>query len=429
MSSIAPLPRVFEPSTGSDRAVDDFRPILLRNERNVWTRAEEARDELYDLFTANVRKEGVGVLVLKSAPSVFPAWVQVAAWVPQTDRNCAQRTWVKVLIDTKPYYGTEIEYTVHHSKREATKSVSRVVPFGNDVALGIVRHVVGRSPMPSLPRYRTGALQIWRPANNLKVVRTDVVAALAGVLLLFGLGGLISAYSGGGGGLFVGSLIVAAIGVILLRFLARRPYIVRSQGKPRREPRSLSRVDSWQTVIFGAGAEAADFRRRFGEALQTGPTERFSCTAETVWYWGVDGKEEREQLVLTAGRGVVFCQIYQYGNDLYVGWDGHVNYGQWAEKTIASGIDKKLGLPVAVSTVVPGTQSISEYDVIDLSCLMEWTHAQLANLAKRLLEELKIDQEIDFNILRGERQGLTGNREERAEKEPRKKTRSFRRTG
>jgi hypothetical protein len=60
---------------------------------------------------------------------------------------------------------------------------------------------------------------------------------------------------------------------------------------------------------------------------------------------------------------------------------------------------------------------------------MEWTHAQLTNLAKRLLEELKIDQEIDFNILRGERQGLTGNREEPAKKEPRKKTQSFRRTG
>ena len=63
-------------------------------------------------------------------------------------------------------------------------------------------------------------------------------------------------------------------------------------------------------------------------------------------------------------------------------------------------------LAVAVSTVVPGTQSISEYDLIDLSCLMEWTHAQLTNLAKRLLEELKIDQEIDFKIVRGERQSL-----------------------
>ncbi len=57
--------------------------------------------------------------------------------------------------------------------------------------------------------------------------------------------------------------------------------------------------------------------------------------------------------------------------------------------------------------VTPGTQLNTEYDVIDLNCLMEWTHAQLVRLLKDLMQEKKIEQEIDFTILRGQRQGLS----------------------
>jgi hypothetical protein len=123
-----------------------------------------------------------------------------------------------------------------------------------------------------------------------------------------------------------------------------------------------------------------------------------------VWYWGLDGKEEREQLVLVAGRGIVFCQIYEYGRDLYVGWDGHLNRGQWVEQTVASGIDKATGNPVGISRVVPGMQPTTEYDLADLSCLMEWTHAQVVKMLKQLIAEKRIDQEIDFSIQRAERQ-------------------------
>lgn len=102
----------------------------------------------------------------------------------------------------------------------------------------------------------------------------------------------------------------------------------------------------------------------------------------------------------------MFCQIYRYGQDLYVGWDGHLNRGQWVEQTVASGIDTATGNPTSISRVVPGTQPTTEYDLIDLSCLMEWTHAQIVKLLKRLGEEKKIDQEIDFKIQRAERRDV-----------------------
>ena len=109
-------------------------------------------------------------------------------------------------------------------------------------------------------------------------------------------------------------------------------------------------------------------RDRFLKLLKNSPNEKFRSRIERVWYWGLDGKEEREQIVLTSGRGVVFCQIYQYGDDLYVGWDGHVNIGQWVEQAVATGIDRATRKPTVLKAVVSGTQQPSEYDVMDLSC-------------------------------------------------------------
>jgi hypothetical protein len=68
---------------------------------------------------------------------------------------------------------------------------------------------------------------------------------------------------------------------------------------------------------------------------------------------------------------------------------------------------------------------VTEYDLIDLASVSEWTHARLVALIRRLLEENKIDQEIDFQITRGERRSLLQQQEE--DKQPR--TRLFRRSG
>ncbi len=81
--------------------------------------------------------------------------------------------------------------------------------------------------------------------------------------------------------------------------------------------------------------------------------------------------------------------------------------GQWVEKTLAQGLDRESSQLVKVNTVEPGTQQVTEYDITDLSCVMEWTHAKLTKFVKDLMEERKIDQEIDFKILRGERQKLS----------------------
>jgi hypothetical protein len=206
----------------------------------------------------------------------------------------------------------------------------------------------------------------------------------------------------------VGLALIAA-GIIGLIATYRRPRLVRSAGKPLAEPRTLSYLDAWQTVVFDAGADAGRIRSRVMALLAGGEQQRFACAVERIWHWGLDGKIEREQIVLRHGRGLVFCQIYGYGSDLYVGWDAHLNVGAWREARVGGGIDRETGERVELRGVEPAAQAVGEYDLADLNCLLEWTHAQVAKVLKQYVKEREIDQEIDFSIIRGDRRDATKN--------------------
>jgi hypothetical protein len=388
------------------RSVADARPILDRSSNTVWGRAEKHRDELYDAFSEAVAQEGFQALLLKSDPFVYPPWVKVTCWVPQERRGYTERVGSIITIEARPYHRSEFEYTVTYTEKDHDKTISRVVPFAPATAKQIVRFLLHRGPKPDFERFRMAAWQLWRTENKVEALSKDWLAISGLVLMAGGIVAMTSAAALGVAAVLF-ALAAIALGVFLAWKARKTPLVVRTESKPQAQPRRLSRVDSLQTVLFGAGGQATRFREQFLEQLKSRPTEGFRYAVEKVWYWGLDGKEEREQIVLSTGRAIVFCQIYQYGADLYAGWDGHVNYGQWVEQAIARGFDAQMSKPVSISTVVPGSQSISEYDLIDLSCLMEWAHAQFVRLCKQLIQELKIDQEIDFKILRGERQGLT----------------------
>ena len=70
---------------------------------------------------------------------------------------------------------------------------------------------------------------------------------------------------------------------------------------------------------------------------------------------------------------------------------------------MATGIDKQSRDLIRVNSVERGHQPLTEYDLIDLNCLAEWTHARLIKLLQRRIEERQIDQEVDFKIIRGDR--------------------------
>lgn len=378
-------------------APTDARPMIARNQTNLWTKAERIRDHLYDQFSEACHRANLDPLLLKSGPSDFPAWVRFEAWRPQSQRGATERSTAMVVIDPKPYHRHEFEAEVTYSAHGKTHKVSRVMPLLDGEVQSLLAHIIHREPKPRFRRFRVWPFQFWRTSNKLEGLRPDRFAQLASFCIAGGF--MLLALPPIALGLW-------AIAVWLYYVIHKREPFVRNEGKPETEPRSLIRVDSWQAVLSNLGDDETMVRAKFARALVAKQGRPGRHHVERVWYWGLDGKEERDQFVLTAGRGIVFCQIYRYGRDLYVGWDGHLNRGQWVEHAVASGIDKSLGQPVSITRVVPGVQPTTEYDLIDLSCLMEWTHAQIVSLLKDLIEERKIDQEIDFKVQRAERRGV-----------------------
>src|SRR5262249_29741587 len=156
-------------------------------------------------------------------------------------------------------------------------------------------------------------------------------------------------------------------------------------GKPQAEPRRLYRVDSWQAVVSGLGRDVDMLHSGLLALLAPPPIDGMRSWVELIWYWGLDGTLERTQIVLTLRRASAFWQIYAYDEELYVGWDAHLNSGPWVEKTVATGVDKATGKLTQVNTVESGSQQLNEYDLIDLNLISEWTHARIVQLVQKLM--------------------------------------------
>jgi hypothetical protein len=201
-------------------------------------------------------------------------------------------------------------------------------------------------------------------------------------------------------------LLLAAVGLTVYTSM-RRTYFL-SPGKPVHEPRRLLRMDSWQTLVRDIGGESQAVKAAVKKELSIGLSEGVQLADERIWYPGVDGTEEREQIVVTFRRAIGYIHIYSYGKDLYVGWDAHVNAGTWIDRQVAAGLEPQTGEYCRVNTIESGWHVPNEYDITDANCLVEWIHAAVTKVTKTTLAEFKIDQEIDFQILRGERHRVVG---------------------
>lgn len=389
------------PALGHNLLID-MQPILPRTPESLWGRAERERDALYQAMQDACARCGADALVIKSGPFVQPAWVKFECWVPCDGKSLTERASGVIRIEPKPFHRFEFIYTVEVQDRGRTWTQTGLMGFGAADVTALVAWLLRHGPKPRFGhlQLRRFGWELWKPINKVQALGTDWPGLLPVVPLVVA----IPLFASEAAGLGVVLILVAVVGWVLL---ARRQTLVRSAGRPAGEPRELVRVDSWQTVVSGLGPDAPLLRDRFVQVLRHGPRREFRAKMERIWHWGLDGKEEREQLVLSLGRGMFFLQMYAYDKELYVGWDAHLNVGQWVEKTLAKGTDKASGRLALINTVEPGVQRVTEYDVTDLSCLIEWAHAKLTAEVKHLMEERKIDQEVDFKILRGERQKLT----------------------
>lgn len=388
----------------------DARPLIPRDSDNIWHKAAVARDRVYSDFLQISRDQQIDALVLKTNPAVYPPEVRFEAWLPTREDSITERCEVTVSIEPKPFYQYELEFSLSISDRGRSKHIRRLHNFSKEAVESLVLHLLRKGPEPRYLNIRIRRFpgQFWLPKNEIVCINFAWINYFPAISIFVTAGILW------GSAVFYKPVApevwLVTIGLFFLTggcwiWFLKGFRLFKSSGKPLTEPRTLIRVDTWQTIIFGAGADSKLFHDRLSKALETPPTEHFRYSVEQHWDWGLDGKEERDQIVLSFKRGILFCQIHQYGDGLYIGWEAHFNIGQWVEEKVAHGLDADTGKLTTICTVVPGLQMVTRYDLADLNCLIEWTHGHITQLIKRFVAEKQIEQEFDFKILRGNREG------------------------
>ena len=220
---------------------------------------------------------------------------------------------------------------------------------------------------------------------------------------------------------FVGLAVLVSI----LNIFRRR--LIWSTGRPEGDPRIMVRMDSWQALLIGLESERDAVHDAVVAELQSNADASWSVAEERIWYWGVDGKEERQQTVVSFRSALAFLHFTAYGSDLYVAWDAHINRGTWSEKPVGRGTSVETGALCEVHTIAPAHRTINEYDVSDANCVLERVHAVVARVVRRKLAEHRLDQEIDFSIVREQRSGITGEDRDEHREKPRLSLPGFRR--
>lgn len=412
----------------------DVKPLINRNKDNVTDKVEGVRDQIYEYFRQACATESVDAVILKSYPFNVPVWVEFQCWVRRTgDQHLTDRATAKLTILPREFHRYDHEIDLEIREGQRIKRYRSIVELNPANVMALVRYMLRRTDLTTFrfKRVRSRGWELWLSKNNVTGLRKDWLGIstpflyLAGGLFLLALpvvGSLLGDWLDPSTPFlyFIGSLFLMALpvigGLLLLAALGltlytkwRRTYFL-SPGKPVHEPRKLVRMDSWQALVRDIGGESQKVKAAVKKELEIGLSEGVQLGDERIWYAGVDGPEEREQVVVTFRRGIGFIHIYSYGKDLYVGWDAHLNAGTWKEKQVADGLEPQTGEYCRVNTIESDWHVPNEYDITDTNCLIEWIHAAVTNVTERILAEYKIDQEIDFQILRGERKGVVGSK-------------------
>lgn len=426
------------------------QPFPHRTSDTVWARCHQTRDRIYAQVSLATAEAGFDVLIEKSFDFEFPAWVKLSAWLP-VEAGATQRVSLTFTSVPMPHHRFEHEFAIAYEREQRKRAYGPFHQLSEEAVGEWTRFILGKArarPSVRRDRLRVAALQFWRPRNKVAglgfdFARWGVFVGLGATLLAVSASDLQLAFELYEEYLYYGELeegwsdylnptplvlaaafLVTTLGGLVHLWRRRRRRVDINAGKPVGEPRYRRLADSWHTLVLGLGAEAEEVRQRLHAALTAGGMEGLRSWVERISYVGADGKQERDQLVLSFGRSMIFCHLYTYGDDLFVGWQAYVNFGEWVEKRVADGYDRSLGRPIRINTVVPGLHSVTEYDLIDLNSLIEWTHARMTAVVKRLVEERRIDQEIDFQILRSERRNLLDQDEKQQQAQLRKPSRS-----
>lgn len=193
---------------------------------------------------------------------------------------------------------------------------------------------------------------------------------------------------------------VAAI-IISVIISRRRPRLDAVPKQSLRTPRREFLIDSWHSSVPNAGKQYERFRDRLYKTVSAKDTS-IEINRELHQHLTPRGFEERERLVLTKGQSMLHVHIYQFADDVFVGWESYLNWNRWAESD-ATSTTVRNGNRIAYRSLTVGLYTPTEFDLIEADMLAETTHRVLVNEIKTFLKECKIEADLDFNIIRRDR--------------------------
>jgi len=391
--------------------IRDATPFLRTETGYLWHSCESELDRIAAAFRQAAAKHGLAVFVRRSLPGTWPGWVSFEAWMPGRDPRMTARFRAEVKLTPLPHHRLRLQVETSLYDRGINRWTTP-----RQLEPGDIRHpdMLGDAAIDQLVAYAAGASRVrpplfrWMPLtalfqrNEIPILSTSN-AQKVGLAMLIGGWMILSAAS------LIGAVITALGGLImacdwLIRInISDRRILVIDCGRPVSIPRSLMFLDTWYALVRGIGREAAACREGLLERLRSSCPEEASVGVETVDYRVLDGLVAREQIVVRFRRAVVFCHVYAYEEDLYVGWDAHLDCGDWKEADVAEGYSSTCGVNVRLTTVQSSRTLPTTYHLADANGITEWLHRQVRDHVKLLLTERAIDQEIDFTIIRGQR--------------------------
>ncbi len=423
VSSVAPPPLVaLQPRI-------DARPALPVSAANtsLWDRAAKRCDAIADRITTRFDERGITAWVRKSKPGEYPLLVAVDSWLPVNETDVAatiDRSSLVISLSVAPYLEFPLVYKVE-LRRHAKHFTSEFWQLGDDDIDQMVAYLLegGERPHFFAPRVPL-ALRIIgaflpfvadEPKNELIHDARPRFWTVPTAICLFALvaAGMLAFIAWGSAerydadfdspiGSYVWAALIAATGIVVANVLVRRRPVVQAIPKQSlRCPRREFRVDSWHVSVPGAGSQYDEFKQRIYRAAASDDTS-IESSLEVHQNVTPRGFEERERLVLAKGQATLHVHVYPFADDVFVGWDSHLNWHRWAEgDTISSTVQGKRS--VEYKGLQVGVHVPTEFDLIESDVLTETAHRRIVEEIKAFLKEREIEADLDFKIIRGDR--------------------------
>jgi len=411
-------------SVSADTAAKvDANPFFRSASETIWERAETTRDVFAAAIQEAADQANYDILLHKSERGTYPAWLTVEAWLPVEGFDSAhdprQRSKLMISIDTRAYNQFQLVVSATATRGKKTISISERPSFSRNDALEWAEYVLGRRGKPSnytpvvdaIAAIFLSFIPFAKPPHHNPLQRqykksfpftfAQLLIGVAAACLVFAFLVSQNSYSVGPE---VAWLILAAVacGLTAAVLIARRQPVISVTPQPVVPPRELIMLDSWHTLIPELGRNFDEVKRRIVGKISEGESMGLTCEPEIYGFRTPYKFEQRERLVVTKVQSVVHVHIYKFGDDVFVGWDAYLNWARWQDSnSVASKVEN--GNFIEFRDLRPDLYVPNQFDLIDLNNLSDFVHRWIEIELKALLKEHKIDQEIDFAIIRGDR--------------------------